>query len=715
MKAKKRAFQWFQIRAVLGMGLLLVTVLAQGQRSRHGTDRPPQNSENGWQLTPHGTIQVFVVFVEIDYDVNPDDDPQPKGSRGWKPGELPDYADDVFDAEVLGRPEGEITRYYDFCSLGNLRVLGDYWNETITVKESEAGRLNLTSIKRQVSNYLENFKSMHAAHGSSVADFDRWQSDARPGEKRVNESDDPHSFDHVMMFLRNYHGLRPNNGSASGGSFRTVNGFGSDSYSQFNGGNELPGRILRHEFNHMLIGGNNFHCCGGGSPAYTKLFIPGMYGWGLMGAANMSIPFCNAWDRYRLGWKQPGKKHLISALNKSGTLELEGDLSTDRLEQQGKYLLRDFATTGDAIRIRLPYIDSTKFQQYLWVENHQGSYKNGVEFDRFRHEDEEGYTALKPGLFMMVQVDKEEKEGKSIFGGYSNYLRPVLADGHFDVQWRSDSLKMKGRSWTARVHYKPQTFANPLTGSQDMEAISFNKDPSDSTLEVGDMVNPIIRVDRDGEPVYYPMFGYEGHSFNLDGNHKIGLGTNPSSANVLTYVSGKTVPRKENPHNNEVTHLNGISVEILEQRSDGAVLVEVRFDDTLIEEDVRWCSPKVLLHDIPKADIDLELAPKKQLLVDHGETPTRRSNPTMREGKQVFTIPTTLILGSDTKTILRRGSELLVDNCSQLVVEPGAELILEKGARIVARGGSEVLISSEAKITGKRRWIKEKGGTVVYE
>lgn len=95
-----------------------------------------------------------MLFVEIDYDVNPQDDPLPNGHENWQPRELPVYADEVFDYTVLPQPEGKMTRYYDFCSLGNLRVLGDYFHKTITVKESEVGRMNLTSIKRAVSEQL---------------------------------------------------------------------------------------------------------------------------------------------------------------------------------------------------------------------------------------------------------------------------------------------------------------------------------------------------------------------------------------------------------------------------------------------------------------------------------------------------------------------------------------------------------------------------------
>lgn len=671
------------------------------------------NSENGWYLSPHGVIKVFVVFVEIDYDENPEDNPHPIGTDGWKPGQLPSYADDMFDTEVIAEPKGAVSRYYHICSFGKFRVLGDYWFETITLKESEVGRLSLPAIKRSVSEHLANFDEMLAANGSSLSEFDRWRSDTGLGKPRINKGDDPTSLDHVMMIVRNFHGLPGGNGQASGGSFPTVGGYKSDTYSQFNGHSALPETVLFHEFNHLLLGANNFHCCGGGAMGFTNFFIPVTYGWGMMGLANMSLRMCNAWDRHRLGWKQEGKQFLISALDTKGTTERIGDLDPLNPEHSGKYLLRDFATTGDALRIKLPFIDSTKFQQWLWIENHQGGDRNGVEFDRYIYEHREKYTKLKPGLFMMIQVDKNQKTGNGIYGGYANYLRPVLADGHYDIQWTADSLWVKEKKSFMQIHTKPKDFANPLTGSQDMEAISYNKEPKDSTLESSDIVDPRIEKDDNGELIYKPKFGHSRHAFRLDGNHKIGMGTNPSTANVLTYVTGGAIPRNPNPKNNRVSHLNGVSVSILEEHPDGSILVDVQFEDTRIDTDTRWCSEKVVLHDIPGAEFDLEVMPKTTVRIDHGETATRRKDPTIRNGKVVFTSPTTFVMSENTNTKLHRKAKIVVENCSQMVIASDAKVQLEPWSRIIVKAGSELLVEPGAVIKGRKR-IKARGGTITF-
>jgi len=711
--AGQRSFRQNRVLLCSMVLFILWVSLSTGyaQTSRTAEAIAEMNSENGWHITTHGMVKVLMLFVEIDYDENPLDDPMPNGHHNWMPRELPAYADDVFDAEPLGEPRARMTRYYHMCSLGNLRVLGDYFHETITLKESEVGRLNLTTIKRAITDRLHSPEMFLTGHGSLIESFDQWKRDTRPGLPRINEPDDPISFDHVMLFLRNFHGLRKDNGSASGSTFGALFGLRSDTYSQFNGGHELPDRILRHEFNHLLLGGNNFHCCGGGSTGNDTYFIPGVYGWGLMGSANSSFYTCNAWDRHRLGWKQIGTNYLLSALSRDGTQELNSELHADSSSHQGFYLLRDFATTGDAMQIALPHIPENQFRQYLWVENHQTVDRNGVEFDRFRFQDWEGMTKASPGLYMKHQVDKDTKTGSGVFGGNALYLRPVLANGRFDVQWTSDSLRSVITGNLLPVHRRPEKMKNPLTGSQDMEAVSFNKNPQDSTLEFNDILDPWIEAGSDGQFHHAIHFGHERQAFRLGGNSRIGMGSNPSSASLVSYASGRNVPRTPNSKNNHSTYLNGISVEIVEERSDGSILVNVRFDDTAVTENTRWCSDTIVVSNNPHNDIDLEIAERTSVLVDHGETATRRTDPTLRKGKQVFVSPTTMVFKPGTHTVLRRKSRLIVDNCSQLIIQPGARITIEKGAQIILKNGSEMHAGHGAIIENQKKGIKIRKGS----
>lgn len=150
--------------------------------------------------------------------------------------------------------------------------------------------------------------------------------------------------------------MHPNSIGEGGGfmnaySLGSLLGYGNDTFTQFNSGTRNPFSILRHEFNHGLFGPNQFHT--GGSHSYGGgKYIPDQGGWSMMGGAGSSFQTCNAWDRDRLDWKGSGKTLNISAVDATNS-ELDADLDATNPNNAGIYILRDFITTGDALRIKL--------------------------------------------------------------------------------------------------------------------------------------------------------------------------------------------------------------------------------------------------------------------------------------------------------------------------------------------------------------------------
>lgn len=679
---------------------LLAAMVAHAQQDSARTPR----SENGWYLSPHGTIRVLVIFAEVEYDVHPEKDPGPNGGEEWHKGELPAWKDDLFDPFPLEHPRAMISRYYHEMSLGAFTVLGDYIDRPVIIRESEA--TNLRDYSGTAWAAANKLGSLHTAHNLSVSDFDMWKDGGRPGLPKEAGPDDPHSYDHVMVILRN--SPLPNaNGSTDAGSAGLLYGYASDTQSRFNTSSGLPFGILRHEFNHLLLGGNNFHSGGGNAPAFTSYFLPLQGGWSMMGAANSSLQTVCAWDRDRMGWRVPGARFAISAKDGEGRI-VNGDLDPLRGDT-GLFILNDFIPSGDALRIRMPFIPDDEYPQWLWLENHQTTAKNECPTDHFAYEYMSCRKPAVPGIYAMMQVDRERKSGEDLYGGYSDYLRPVLASGNFDWQLRGDTVRFKCLWPEPTMPYIVRDkAANALTGSQDQEFPLFDSN-NDGTISRSEMIVPRVEIRNGRELDQGSYLGDARHAFTPQGNRKIGMGTNPSSANMLTLVSGpKKEQRKNDKPNNRTIRLNGISVELLEQRPDGGILLHVRTGDTRLNEDVRWCGDSIVLPRLESASgHSLVLAAGRTMLLDRSGTPTRMVAQGENKHATWFSPPTRFSILSGADVLLERKAVLELRNGSEVHVMPGATLTLGPKAALRIAQGCRVVLHDGGRLIGPENTLRK--------
>lgn len=691
--------------------LLLVcnSVIAQEQVAQDSTYIP--NSENGWYLSPQGTIRILVIFAEIDYDKNPGNDPQPGGAVHWQKGELPKWKDDLFDPFPLAVPKAQVSRYYHDMSLGRFTVLGDYIDHLVTIHESEQRSLrDWSGMAWEAANKLG---TLHTAHNLSVTDFDQWTDGGKPGLPKVNRPDDPHSYDHVMVIYRNSSGLTHGQGSTDAGSAGLLFGHPSDTQSRFGAMNGLPFEILKHEFNHLLLGGNNFHSGGGNAPIFTGYFMPLLGGWSLMGAANSSLLTTSAWDRDRLGWNPHGSRFRIRAHDLQGN-EVNADL--DPLAgDTGVFVLNDFITGGDALRIRMPFLPEDVYPQWLWLENHQTTSRNGCPTDIFHYEEQfPCIDPAVPGIYALMQVDKEKKTGNDIYGGYADYLRPVPANGFFDWRLRGDTVNFQCLwSGPTEPYFVRDAWSNPLTGNQQEEFPLFDKN-NDGKLSRKEAIAPHIEI-RNGKLKDAAMFlGSSSQAFTPQGNNRIAMGTNPSSANMLTLACDMTMERnKAKKPDVRTIYLNGISVELLEQRADGAIGVHVRSGDTHLENDVRWCADSIVLPDLKGYQgAALTLAEHRTLKLDRSGTPTHMDQQGKDHGKYWFSPPTQFTVASGARMVLERKAKLQLLNNSVLHVMPGAVLDLDRSAKLDIKSGCAILIHGNGTLQAKEgtlRKLRRKG------
>jgi hypothetical protein len=658
------------------------------------------NSENGWYLSPRGTIRILVIFAEVDYDKNPGKDPQPEGADHWQKGELPTWKDDLFDPFPLTVPQAQVSRYYHEMSLGQFTVLGDYIDQAVVVRESEQRSMrDWSGMAWEAANKLD---SLRTAHGLSIDDLDLWTDGGRPGLPKQNVSDHPHSYDHVMVIYRNSNVLTHGQGSTDAGSAGLLHGRPSDTQSRFGAMNGLPFAILKHEFNHLLLGGNNFHSGGGNAPIFTGYFIPQQGGWSLMGAANSSLLTAAAWDRDRLGWRMEGSRFRIRAHGLDG-VEVNGDI--DPLAgDTGIFVLHDFITGGDALRIRMPFLEADEYPQWLWLENHQTKARNGCATDVFHYEDLSCVKPAVPGIYAQMQVDKEKKTGDGIYGGYADYLRPVMANGNFDRRLRDDTIIFKCL-WPGPTepYVVKDAWANPLSGTQDQEFPLFDKD-NDGKISRKEAIVPRVGI-YNGEMVDDAAYlGSSRQVFTPQGNRRIAMGTNPSSANMLSLACNVTVERNRGKKpDNRTVYLNGISVELLEQRADGAIVLHVRSGDTRLTEDVRWCADSIVLPALKGyKGTALTLAGGRTLQVDRSGTPTRLAQQGEKEdGTFWFSPPTQFTVAAGARMVLEANAKLQLLNNSVMHLMPGAELVLDRKAKLDIQAGSQLVLHGNASMQAR--------------
>ncbi len=666
-----------------------------------------ENSTNGWYLPTNDTLRVLMVFVEVEYDTQTEKDPSPQGNELWAAGKLPSYADSVFDVNYSENLIGKMTKYYLESSLGNFVVLGDYLPDVYKVKMSEIGNSGSSGLTRTLSQQFKNDTTLFSNSGLGIEHFDYWENTRYTGRQKVKSGDAFTGVDHVMVLARNFFVLGHASGMASGSSFGLINGKRTDSYSLFAGGYKFPFSILRHELNHLLIGGNNFHAGGGNSAGFKSYFPFVQGGWGMMGGAHSSLLTCSGWDRYWLGWKAPVNEFLVSARSKEG-LEVNGDI--DRKNGTGIYILRDFATDGDALRIKLPFIPKEEFQQWLWIENHTTKQFNGSEFDVFQYENHDCIAPARAGLYMHLQIDANEREAKRIYGKVNaDYLRPILADGNYDFKWEAEPLLLEpcvnGEAYIP--YYYEKDFENPLTGNHAQEYPQYYTN-FDTILTAKTVREPNTRrIGNTYERI--AMLGNARHGFREGGNNRLGIGTNPSSANMLSLVNTRR-PTRDNSENNRKIYINGLHIEILQTLPDASLVVEVRFDDNIIDQNRRWCAPEIVLNNHIKDGPDLIV--KGDLKLDIGETMTRFDKPISVNKQSYFTNPTHLIVKAGAEVLIE-GSLTLTAN-SKLIIEAGGVLTISDKAKVFLENGSEIRLENGAKINGSGTLKIDKTSVLKY-
>ena len=385
--------------------LLVFPILCFGQH----------HSWDGNGIRSNEKLKYLNIFVNIIYDIHPEYDTLFASSTYWPqvsdpylegintaaiPTYLLDWMDTVYNPGLL---HGYCTRLYGESSFDSLQITGDF--VVVNLRESTVlnrGYFHYALISTIVMEMLNSSSSYTLYGHKSISDFNA------------------HNV-LIRNITKPYGGINP--GSGYGGR-NTIQCVGDGNFYA------NPTNIVTHEISHGLFGSNDFHTSGGNhrGSGCTMPFLNLQGGYGLMGAANSGLVSCNGYERWRMHWKHPDVLDYIMARNITNSQSVVSDISKESGNRN--FILRDFVTFGDAVRIKLPYKDSvTSSNQYIWLENHQVGNNGKLDFLQFSNFD---YYTCRP-------------QGEAGIYAYYQIGRDVLVDTAGEVWdgYHRDNLKIK--------------------------------------------------------------------------------------------------------------------------------------------------------------------------------------------------------------------------------------------------------------------------------
>jgi hypothetical protein len=698
---------------ILALAALTYTLLFAGGST---TSVPAIRSWDGYIIPPKGHHHILIIYVHIIYDTTVSD--PVSGNDIWPQSQTeginvdtaswPVYINDFIDMEYLpGQTHGMLTRLFAESSFDSLIITGDCM--VVNLKHStisNGDKFDNIALFDTVVSFINQQGGLNTLNGNnSIANF---------------SNIDSTRFDCVKFIVRNsksdYGFFGVGNGSAGSGDWiklltsegkkfsavsSTVQCIGNADISK------NPTSVVVHEFSHLLFGGNSFHTSGGHSWGGRMCFPGIQYGYGLMGGASSGLVNCNGFDRFRVGW--------TGAENTSGWPVTASGMISDMSKEDGdqSFILRDFISTGDVVRIKLPFIEPPASNQYIWLENHK-ILESNLNFLQYQNTNDCRPEAQK-GIYAYYQVGKDTLEGtrSSVYTGYdADNLKIICANGFFDQVYHGT---IPGNCvGSGPFDYFVDHAPNPLSGNNDLSAYFINI-PEDDTLK------PSLHAKNAMAKTYYhspadtvknlPYLMSDINAFT--GLRELSLNTNPAPFNTKTYYHNPTIDNniwvtkpKDEFRNLPEVFLSGLKIVMTPLEHDD-YKVDITWDNFDLENSVRWTGNIALIEELYVQD-------GVTLLLDQNPTPnTFYRNPE----SGLFSAPTCFRCANGSMMLQHEGSNVVLDNKSKLLLEPGSHYVaeggmlnvmsesilqVESGGVFEQRGQSAVNIHNESKILIKQ-------------
>jgi hypothetical protein len=700
----------------------------------------------------------------------------------FPPGKLPVKIDDYFDAQLLpGGPQKYFSKYLYQASFGKLIVLADYLDSCVHVDycpgQNPSSPLNWTRVVNEaIKKQFPDFPLHHKTPISQLDQYALSNIGEIMGKPKLPVEGGNGRFDCVIYLIKNYPGYGGANGFGENVLGTTKDlpfDMGIDQGAVFGHTGDISSiKFIMEEFFHGMFGGNNWH---GGAGKSNHTFMNRPSQWGIE-SQNGSSQVVSGYDRWLFNWTNPPDKNLRISARDSNNVESLSDLKIPKSPIESIFVLRDFVTTGDAVRIKLPHINcSSRYLEsdepvtgeeknnYLWIENHRllaGSIEDQNLNYSLSQSDFCGEWPVcgkfwSPGLFCIVQVGKDDEEGgNEIYSGRFNdpntlasWMFPLTSSGYHDYKYGNVYPSGPECVWNnAFIPFdftRPEnTIPNPFCGYSRMWG-TVNTDSSDM-LHDNDAYFGSGYLDNDPSPktLHYErsQFGDEYSSFRCNGDcgggkEILSLSTNPSPVPLMTLTSNDNFkkslrinpnyqdPRSHNFPNaylNRTIYLNGISISILNENykpeifGNGAVRISVRWDKYNVINDVRWCADSIRLspNDFNQSDYSLNIKNGSTVLIDRSLSPTYDYRDSLHEN---FTVPTVFTCLGNSRINVEDGGKIIVDNKSIFEMNDSSYINLRRKSEIRIKNGGRIVINAGAFIDlGNSKLIVEKGATMEF-
>jgi hypothetical protein len=485
------------------------------------------------------------------------------------------------------------------------------------------------------------------------------------------------------------------NASGSGGGFAGVAGVTltptgtnptlrtTDGFTQCVGYSGMDKAIFTHEFAHTLY--NAPHVFGANGVVGKHLYAS--TGYGMIGGPMLDC--ANGWERWYMNW---------ITLQANGYRSDVTGLPT--LAPNGLYTLRDFITTGDVVRIRLPHSQAADgTYNYLWLENHQG--KSVWDKAAWSHDGQnpaQPFPTAPRGLIAYVEDLHVTQARPNVPGNTSivvgaGGMRMLPSGGLLDAKHDGNVSTFNNHWWGNLVYNFVNRRANP-TGSFSEQNSPIDDRDGDRIIDHSEYWNG-----RDGTA----HDRNEGFGFvSWDGGVSNGFMGTFMAFNPVNYKLGLDGPTTVFPNqlfdmNTQQLspiYLSGVSVEIVSQAANGDLTIRVRLNDVDIKQDTRWTGNLALSPELYSA-YSAVVAPNVTLTIDRSGTPNRMT-PLGNTGTPAdFVNPSFLTVRDGAQLLVKDGTVLLRDQ-STLYVEDNGSLQVTPDAHIEVGAGSMVCVKTQA-------------------